>query len=583
MALVLLLTCAAFAPCLSNGFVNWDDNLYVTDNPVIRNFSFQGLKQILTSFSVGNYQPVTLLSYLFEFRIFSLNPFGYHLVSLILHLINCLLVFWLVYLFSRRVPVALATAALFALHPLHVESVAWVSQRKDLLYVLFFLASLIAYLYYLRTRRIGKFYYFALILFFVSLLSKAMAIILPIILLCLDDLTKRIPDKNRFKDKIPFFILSFIFGVVALIGQYSSRAIRGESLINIWAKFVNAVYSIIFYLDKILMPVKLSCLYPRTESRFSPALLILPVIYIAFCLGLYLLNKGRKKIVFANAFFLISLLPVLQFVPLGEAIVADRYMYLASIGIFYFIAECLVWLYQNKLKPARLIRVIFLVSFICLSMILVLLTRQRCLAWKNSVTLWNDVLDKYPRAAMAYYNRAVAYNSMKDYPRAIADFNRLTGVVSDIDRRMIYLYLVNLYRSTGQNNLAAEAYNKVKKIDAELFRQYVESAGRYREAGNNNQAIILYKQALELDPGNLALRNDLGITYIYAGEFGEAAALFKKLLEDEPDSGLFYNNLALVYYYEKKYALAIEYCDRALNSGYPVSPRLLSWLKSYRR
>ena len=580
--LLVVVVIFSFSSSLKNGFVNWDDNSYIISNKVIQNLSLGNFKHIFSSFFVSNYQPFTILSYLFEYHFFGLNPFYYHLTNLILHILNTIFVFWLFYLLTKKISLSLITALLFGIHPLHVESVAWISERKDVLYALFFLASLICYAYYLRTRKIGKYYYFALVLFIASLLSKAMAIILPIILLNMDFFVGRNRNKTALIDKIPFFILSFVFGTVAVIGQHVSGAIRGEDLANLFDKIATVNYSIMFYLNKIFVPVKLVCLYPRTDANFSLGLLIIPSAYIILCVIMFLFGKYKRAVIFSNVFFLISVLPVLQFVPIGETIVADRYMYLPVIGIFYFVAVLLVGLCQDMVKYKQVVKISVLTFLICVTGALVLLTRERCGVWKDSFTLWNDVLDKYPNAVMAYNNRAIAFSSNKEYDKAISDFNHVLNFVSGSDRRTVYLYLIGLYRATGKNKEALESYNKIREIDKELFRQYYEISNRYKEAGKYNETIALYRKMLELDPDNLALCNDLGITYIYIGKFKEAAALFNKALVANPDSALLHNNLALVYYYEKKYALAISHCDKAVELGYVVAPQFLEQLKPYR-
>ena len=157
IGLILSITFIAFFPCLKNDFVNWDDDDYVIYNTVIKSLSLYSAKSILTSFFVGNYQPVTILSYSLEYQFFKLNPFGYHLTNLILHLFNCLLVFWFIAMLSGRGGVALITAILFGVHPLHVESVAWISERKDVLYAFFFLGAAICYLKFFREKQKFKY------------------------------------------------------------------------------------------------------------------------------------------------------------------------------------------------------------------------------------------------------------------------------------------------------------------------------------------------------------------------------------------------------------------------------------------
>ena len=575
--LITAVIIVAFLPCLKNGFVNWDDGIYVTNNPVIQKISPENIRHIFGSFFISNYQPFTILSYLCEYHFFGSAPYGYHLISLILHLLNACLVFWLVYLLSRKTGVSVITALLFAVHPLHVESVAWISERKDVLYALFFLASLIGYLYSLRTPKPGKYYCLSLILFIFSLLSKAMAITLPAVLLSIDYLTGRKPDKKMFVEKIPFFVLSCVFSVIAVLGQYSSGAMR-ENITGALDKLAVAAYSIAFYLTKIFMPVKLACLYPRMEARLSPELLVLPALYLILCIGLFLSARYRKKAVFGNAYFLITVLPVLQFVPIGETLVADRYVYLPALGIFYLVAEFLVGLIQDTPKLKRTAGRILLVFLTCALGAMVLLTRQRCGTWKDSLTLWNDVVDKYPDAVMAYNNRALAFVEKKEYNQAIADFSYVLNFVSDADRRGIYLYLIDLYRAAGKKEEAGQIYNKLKEIDAKLPLQNE----RMQAAGRGAEAVGLYKKALETDPRNVVLLNELGKAYLLAGRFNAAAGEFQKALAVDAGLAAVHNNLALAYYYQKNYPLAVRHCDKAIALGYAVSPKLLDMLKPYR-
>ena len=158
LCLILGVVAAAFFPCLKNGFTNWDDPEYITENPLIRSFSLQNLKTIFSSFIFANYHPITILSFMLEYSFFQFNPYNYHLTNLLLHLSSCLLVFWLVFVITGRISVAILTALLFGVHPLQVESVAWISERKGLLCGFFFLGAIISYLYYLRKERISAYY-----------------------------------------------------------------------------------------------------------------------------------------------------------------------------------------------------------------------------------------------------------------------------------------------------------------------------------------------------------------------------------------------------------------------------------------
>lgn len=335
ISLILIITFVAFLPSLKNGFVNWDDEIYVINNTAIKSLSVGNINKILTSFFVGNYQPLAILSYLLEYQFVKLNLFGYHLTNLILHLFNCLLVFWLIAMLSGRVSIALITSILFGVHPLLVESVAWISERKDVLYAVFFLGATICYLKYLREKQKLKYYLFSIFLFALSLLSKSMAITLPLVLLLIDYLLHRRHDKYMFIDKAPFFLLSLIFGIIAIYSQNSSEPSMQRGLYYLLTKFIILSYCIIFYLNKIFMPIRLSCLYPYygLENILLP--LFYPTMFIILLVAVIISCKYTKKFIFGSAFFLIIILPVLQFMPLGETIVADRYKYIINWDILH--------------------------------------------------------------------------------------------------------------------------------------------------------------------------------------------------------------------------------------------------------
>ncbi len=353
--LILAISFASFLPSLNNGFIGGDDFNYVVRNPLIRDLSWPGIKNIFTSIHLGLYKPLTMLTFALEYHFFKLNPRIYHLTNVILHLLNSLLVFWLILLLSRKAWVSFIVALLFGIHPLHVESVAWVSERKDVLYSLFFLSGIIAYIYSLRNKR-RVYHYLTLFLFILTLLVKPMGLTFPFILLLCDYILYIKLDKDNLKRKAVFFVTSGIFLVFTLVfaSEYSSRQ---PSFVFFDSIFI-ANYALLFYLSKIMLPVKLSALYPypQKNGNLLPLIfLISPLIVLILTRAVILSKRYTRKIIFGSLFFLICVFPVLQLVPTGNAIVADRYAYLSSIGIFYLIAEFIVWLYQNKLKKTLII------------------------------------------------------------------------------------------------------------------------------------------------------------------------------------------------------------------------------------
>jgi len=338
---ILFITYLSFSPSIKAGFINWDDNEYVTENPDIRSLSFDNIKKISSSFYVGCYLPITMLSYSIEYHYYKLDPHIYHSVNLILHLINCLLVYWLFILLCRNKFIAFAVALLFGIHPLHVESVAWISERKDLLYSLFFILSLIFYIYYResekRDRKILKYYFLSIISFLLSLFSKPMAVSLPIILLLIDYLFHTPIKAKIFTEKISFFLLSLIFGIVAILGQQTAGATSSKSTFALADNILIACHGIILYLYKLIIPINLSAIYPYPKSVMSSCILSPFILLIIFGGVIYSL-KYTRKILFGFLFFLITILPVLKLVPIGYAMIADRYTYIPYLGIFYIIS-----------------------------------------------------------------------------------------------------------------------------------------------------------------------------------------------------------------------------------------------------
>ncbi len=518
--LIFIIVLAAFFPLLKNNFVNWDDNMYVTENTVITSLSLNNIKDIFTSFHMGNYHPITMLFYSFEYRLFKLNPFGYHLTSLLLHLSNCFLAFLLILLLTGRLPVALLTAIFWGIHPLNAESVAWVSETKGLLCALFYLLSIICYAAYARENRIGKYYNLSLSLFVLALLAKPMAVSLPLMLFLIDYVLKRKHGKAALIDKMPFFVFSVFLGVISVFAQYTFGAVRGESLFNFLDKIMVASYGLIFYLNKILIPVKFACIYPYPfrMGGFLPAQFFLsPFIIIILSLAVFFSRKHTNKLIFGGLFFLIAIIPVLQFVPISLSIVADRYAYMASIGIFYLLGEGIVWLFTNKIKYYRLVRIF--VSLLILAIMLVLFssTRERCRAWNNSMVLWNDVLEKYPNIAMAHNQRGLLFLGTGEYNKAYQDFKSSIEISSEYNRyitfksdKYYYLNLGNSYRAMGRNNDALLTFERALKLFPNFDELYFNIADIYDSQGDTDKAILFYKKTLQINPKHASAHDYLG-------------------------------------------------------------------------
>src|SRR5258706_5022627 len=264
---ILLLTFLAYIPALRAGFVNWDDGDYIVDNLIVKDFA--NLKSILSTPVQGNYHPLTMLSMAINYQISGLNAWSYHLFNLVFHLINCFLVYRLAMLLSyRNIIIAFTTAVLFGIHPMHVESVAWVSERKDVLYGLFFLAALISYTRYADTGS-KKQYLFAIFLMMLSLLSKPAAVVFPAALFCIDILRKRKLTLTLIIEKIPFFIPALIMGILTYYGQSNTGATDMAAFFGIGIRILIGFYGIMMYFFKMILPFNLSAFYPFPARNIS--------------------------------------------------------------------------------------------------------------------------------------------------------------------------------------------------------------------------------------------------------------------------------------------------------------------------
>ena len=543
VCVLIILVFTAFLPSLKNNFVNFDDSAYVTHNQAIKSLSWETIRTIFTSFYVNNYQPLSMLSYSLEYYFYDSHPSWYHLTNIILHLLNSLLVLWLIFIISDNLIVSFITAVLFGIHPLRVESVVWISERKDVLYAFFFLGASIAYSYYVKKDRASKYYYFSLALFFLALLSKAMAVTLPLLLLLLDYLLCRKWHRKILIEKIPFFLLSFIFGTLCIFSQQLDK--NAYRLPSDSVNFIFAGSNIAFYLNKIFRPVHLCAISYFRDNAILPFYIMLILLFV-------FLKKGLRKIVFGIVLFLIVILPVMPI-----KITADRYTYVASIGIFYIIGEAFVWMYRNPLYYARVVRAILLSALIVTIGSLMLLTWKRCEIWKDGVSLWSDVLHSYPIFSKAYRNRGVAYADIGENDEAIADFTKAMRLEPNFP--FDYISRGHVYLNEGKVPEAIKDFTTAIQLEPNIAYHYNDRGDAYRKMCNFDQAIKDYNKAMELEPDNILAYFGRGCAYDGKGDLLKAIYYYTKAIEINPRNAIeAYNNRGSIYYNHGNFDLAIH-------------------------
>lgn len=491
---------------------------------------------------------------------------------------------------------------------MHVESVLWLSERKDVLYSFFFLGSLISYLYFLKDSK-KRFYYLSFFIFILSLLSKSMAMMLPFVLLLCDYILNVKIGKENLIGKLPFFALSLIFGIITVLGHYEPGVKGREFSFSFIGNLVSACQNLVFYLIKLFLPFKLSCIYPTPDKiQNLPQIIFFfaPLIVIALiALAAYSAKYSRIG-VFGGLFFLVTVAPVTQILPVGLVIPADRYTYMPYIGLFYIFAEGCLWAYERFDRKA--VTGILMFIFLALSA----LTFERALVWRDSIPLWDNVIQNYKNVALAYYNRADEYFLRKnDYEKALTDFRQTIMVEPDdveayiniglifyfkhdyrnaifmYDKSMeiskkipeAYLNRGNAFNALGKHDSALGDYDQALKMRPEYLEGWLNRGNLYMKTGKLDRAISDFDRAIELSPGYADAYNNRGNAYFKKGDFTNAYLDFTRTIQNEPRYANAYYNRAVISSMRGDAASALSDALKAVSLGINIDPRIIEKLK----
>ncbi|MEI7660952.1 MAG: tetratricopeptide repeat protein [Bacteroidota bacterium] len=573
-AICILMGFIAYIPVFTARFVNWDDNDYVTKNSVIQ--SPGNFKAIITLPVQGNYHPLTMVTLAINYAVSGMDATSYHVVNLLLHLLNVLLVFFFIYrLTGRKAWIAFVTALLFAVHPLHVESVAWVTERKDVLYSFFFLSGLVIYLRYLEKKRLIQLAA-VLGLFVLSLLSKPAAIIFPVVLLTVDFYYKRLGETRTYVEKVPFILLSVIFGVLTVMGQSSTGAVQYSMMIPALFKVFFGFYGIMMYLVKALVPVNLCAFYPypAVNEALPFTYYLSPLVTLLLAILFFVLRRKNRIISFAILFYLANLALVLQFYPVGSAILADRYSYIPLTGLFlaagYYFQE---WAGHNSGKPGRPAMVLL----IALTSVLTVLSYRQAYTWKNSELLWDQAISAAPSSkaftnrgflykeaglanrAFEMYTQAIILNKAekdalmnrgdilfaeKKYKEAIDDYNMCLSVYPDVQQAIQNRGAA--YTALGNYDRAMADMNRALSLNPNSVNGYANRALLEQQLNRHQAAIDDLYHHMQITPDTTGdIWNAIGVSYLRLGENDNALGCFDKAIGISQNQA-FLNNRALV-------------------------------------
>jgi len=563
LAAVLLATVVCYLPVFDSAkeFTNWDDNIYVSAQPLVKDFAVDSIPSIFATRShvASNYHPLTILSLGLTKSVFGLSARAFAGVNVVFHILNTALVFALAYMLSRRRLWVAGLAALwFGIHPMHVESVAWISERKDVLYAFFLLLSLLAYVRYVTTGRmlmLGL----AFIAFIASCLSKAMAVPLAVALLLVDHWYDRKFTVKVLLEKLPFFLVAVIIGWLAISIQ-SQVAIADFDALTMPQRIAFTSYGFVMYWVKIFVPKGLGAFYPypalQSTGDIASWYYLMPVVALALIvLPVVVLRKNadaRKTVIFGMGFFVLFVALVLQFLQVGNAIMADRYTYVPYIGSFFLLAVAADHIVKRLGRGVGM-------GLVALSLVLVPISYAQVGTWRNSETLWTRVIELHP----------VVVEGQGNTRRVIE-----RGAPLAYAARGYFYYL---------NNRLDEAFVDLERAEAggESNPLYLQILGvLYGQRGDRAAALRLLQRADRLRPGNAETLYNLGITHAMLGDSPTAVSVLEKAISAEPDTSTTENILeALI---QENYALgrmdaARSWCDRTIAS-YP-SNALSRYLK----
>jgi len=513
IAISLIFTWIAFAPSLKNVFVSWDDEGYLFENSYIINYGWNATKAIFSNIIMANYHPLTIFVYATLHHLYKFDPYPYHLFNVLFHLINVLLVFIFIYRLSdRNIMIAFIVSLLFGIHPLHVESVTWVSEAKDVLYTFFFLIALICYLKYINTKKIKLFYYFLALFFFVlSCLSKGMAVVFPLILVIVDYLKNRSIFVKAQLNKIPFFIIAILFGIIAIKAQATDKGIYDTSAFSVLDKIVLPFYGFLFYIYKMIYPLNLSIIYPypvKTTSILPFEYLISPVIFILLIVVIVYSLKYNRKIAFGILFYFFCILPVLQIIPVGISIASDRYFYLSSIGLFFITGYGYSYLVDTKWRSRTYLKYLAFIGVIVIAVFLTNVTKKRTQVWKNTITLWQDVIRYDHKIDKSYFNIGLQLDRAGNIDSAIVFYKKAL--------------LYNPRNIKALNNLGNRMYDKRQFDSAFYYYKILVKADTmyypvYHNIGNIYTIKDSIDKAIEYYNKALSLKNDFALSYFTLG------------------------------------------------------------------
>ena len=570
-----VITLGVFWQINQHDFIDVDDAVYVTQNSHLQSgISLKSLCWTFGTKDTGLWNPLVWLSLMLDYRLFGLNAGGYHLTNIILHIMSTLLLFWLFNSMTKKIWKSAFVAAFFALHPLHVESVSWISERKDVLSAFFWMLTLCLYVYYTEKPAVKR-YLFVLFCFVCGLMSKPMVVTLPVVMILMDywplgrlqsndhKLSKTgfagIIPLWQLREKIPFFILSVVFSIITLYPP--NKPSIGYTPPSLISRIVNAPVSFMAYLEKTFWPHDLATFYSFSDQL--PLWLIIGSALLTFLISIAIIVAVKRlpHLFVGWLWYAITILPVIGIIRIGETgsrMMADHYTYLPSIGIAIMVAWGIPLLFTHEDMRKK---ILFPASIAFLA-ILSFLAWKQCGYWKNNLVLANRTLQVTKDNSLAHFIRGNAYFFFGQYQPAIEDFSEAIRLKPDSAKA--YINRGNAYFKLGSNQSAIADFNEAVRLRPDFAQGYNNRGNTYFKLGHYQLAIIDLNEAIRLRPDFAEAYVNLSNIYIILGYYQSAFIDLNEAIRLRPDLAEAYINRGNIYFKLGYYQSAIKEFNKAI-------------------
>lgn len=571
MVAVLFISFMVYLPSLQNGFVNWDDSANIYENFYITNITdweslLNYVKGIFSTTVIGNYNPLTIFTFALEKIFYGLdNPGYWHLDNIILHVLCVLLIFRISLALNLELIPAAFCALLFGIHPMRVESVAWITERKDVLYGFFYLFALYYYIKSVKSSFRQRYVFLITLSFILSLLAKIQAVTLPLSMLLVDYYFDRKFDWRLVYEKWLYFALSLATGIVGIYFLANTGMLASEKFLPLFSRIFIGTYTYTVYLIKSIVPYEMVPWYPYPDrinwlyyASVLPTLTVLGSIY-------YFYRKKSKILVFGLLFFTFNIMFLLQILSAGQGFLADRFTYIAYFGLFFIYA----YLFQLFLAGYRDFKKVIYIIMIVILGIFGYINFKQNLIWENGMTLWSHVLRHYPDSYIAMRSRANYYREQGQIQPALHDYDRAVAADPDNPKAYNSRGLLNYELSLDTNDaekliLALQDFSRAIQLKPGVGEFYINRGLTYYKLNMLPEALRDFAEAEHLDSRNNNIYYNRSMIYIQLEQYHKAQSDIEKYVRLNPYNSDMWSNLGMVYRINKQYQKSLNAFDKAI-------------------